>query len=132
MESTRDINTIIRSRKHPFLPIHFYGYGLGVFVSDYGGKQTYEHTGGADGFVTNTCFVPEERLGIAVFTNNDNQNFFELLRYQILDAYLGLPYQNYSKTSLTSYLKQRKETLESINAMKARVRWKVFCYLIIQ
>ncbi len=48
--------------------------------------RCYYHTGGADGFVTNTCFVPEEKLGIVILTNNDNQNFFELLRYQVLGA----------------------------------------------
>lgn len=119
---TRDMNTIISSRKNAFLPIHYYGYGLGVFMSDYGGRQTFEHTGGADGFVTNTCFVPEENLGIAIFTNNDNQQFFELLRYQILDAYLGLPYKNYSVLALPDFMKDRKETLDDINALKARVK----------
>jgi hypothetical protein len=119
---TRDMNTIISSRKNAFLPIHFYGYGLGIFMNDYGGKQTYQHTGGADGFVTNTCFVPEENLGIAIFTNNDNQSFFELLRYQILDAYLNLPYRNYSQLVLPNFEKERKESLEKIDGYKARVK----------
>jgi len=121
MRRTRDMNTIISSRKDDFLPIHFYGYGLGLFISDYGGKLTYEHTGGADGFVTNTCFVPEENLGIAIFTNNDNQEFFELLRYQVLDAYLGLSYRNYNAMSLADFMEGRKESLDNINALKARV-----------
>jgi CubicO group peptidase (beta-lactamase class C family) len=121
---TRDMNTIISSRKNPFLPYHFYGYGLGVFMSDYGGKQTFEHTGGADGFVTNTCFVPEENLGIAIFTNNDNQEFFELLRYQLLDAYFGLPYKNYSAMALSNFTDERKERLSAISAYKARVKNK--------
>ena len=94
-----------------FFTYHYYGYGLGVFMSDYGGKQTFEHTGGADGFVTNTCFVPEENLGIAIFTNNDNQDFFELLRYQILDAYLGLPYRNYSEMRLSNFMDERNSNL---------------------
>jgi len=121
---TRDMNTIISSRKNPFLPIHYYGYGLGVFMSDYGGKQTFEHTGGADGFVTNTCFVPEENLGIAIFTNNDNQDFFELLRYQILDAYLGLPYTNYSRLGLSNFADDRNEKLKELDSLKARVKNK--------
>jgi CubicO group peptidase (beta-lactamase class C family) len=121
---TRDMNTIISSRKNPFLPIHYYGYGLGVFMSDYGGRQTFEHTGGADGFVTNTCFVPEENLGIAIFTNNDNQDFFELLRYQILDAYLGLPYKNYSELVLGNFMNGRKETLDKIDGYKSRIKNK--------
>jgi hypothetical protein len=122
IQRTRDMNTIIRSRKNPFLPINIYGYGLGVFISDYGGHLTYEHTGGADGFVTNTCFVPDENLGIAIFTNNDNQEFFELLRYQILDAYLGLPFRNYSTLSLPDFTANRKKTLDDISGMKTRVK----------
>ncbi len=121
---TRDMNTIISSRKNAFLPYHYYGYGLGVFMSDYGGKQVFEHTGGADGFVTNTCFVPEEDLGIAIFTNNDNQEFFELLRYQILDAYFNLPYRNYSTMALGNFKDERREKLKEIEAYQKRVRNK--------
>jgi CubicO group peptidase (beta-lactamase class C family) len=121
---TRDMNTIISSRKSEVLPIHYYGYGLGVFMTDYGGKQTFEHTGGADGFVTNTCFVPEENLGIAIFTNNDNQDFFEMLRYRILDAYLGLPYRDYSKLALDNFMSERKEKLNKIDSYKARLKNK--------
>ncbi len=124
IQRTRDMNTIISSRKNEFLPVHYYGYGLGIFMSDYGGMQTFEHTGGADGFVTNVCFVPEENLGIAIFTNNDNQDFFELLRYQILDAYLGLPYRNYSELALGNFLNERNDRLEKIDSMKAKVKGK--------
>ncbi len=124
IQRTRDMNTILSSRKNPELPIHYYGYGLGIFMSDYGGMQTFEHTGGADGFVTNTCFVPEENLGIAIFTNNDNQDFFELLRYQILDAYLGLPYRNYSEMALGNFMNDRNEALSKIDALEARIKNK--------
>jgi len=122
IQRTRDLNTIITSRKSSFLPRHFYGYGLGVFESDYGGRQVFEHTGGADGFVTNTCFVPEEKLGIAIFTNNDNQDFFELLRFQILDAYLGLPYKDYSNLRLPDFKKDMNEKLGNISAMRLRIK----------
>ena len=94
---TRVGNTLISARKSPLFPSHFSSYGLGVFSSDYNGRQIYNHTGGADGFVTGVCFVPEERLGMAVLTNQDNQSFFEALRYQLLDAYLGVPYVDRSR-----------------------------------
>jgi len=122
LQKTRDANTLISTRKNGFTPTHFVAYGLGVFVKDYYGKQLYEHTGGADGFVTNVCFVPEEKLGITILTNNDNQEFFELLRHQILDAYLGVPYINRSKTVLGRFNQERKKNLDSINALKARVK----------
>jgi CubicO group peptidase (beta-lactamase class C family) len=122
VQRTRQINTVISSEKHPYLPIHIIGYGLGLEVADYAGRQIYWHTGGADGFVTNVCFVPEENLGITILTNNDNQNFFELLRYQILDAYLGRPYTNLSKMMLGKFLRERQQKLDKIDALKGRVK----------
>ena len=43
---------------------------------------------------------PEEKLGIIVFTNTDQNTFYEALKWEILDAYLGFPYRNYSKVYL--------------------------------
>lgn len=96
LQKTRDGNIITGTRKSPYYPTHFRAYGLGEYMTDYNGRQVFWHTGGAFGFVTNVCFVPEEKLGITILTNNDNQNFFEALRYQILDAYLGVNYVNRS------------------------------------
>lgn len=122
IRATRDMATVISSRKSNTYPTHYTGYGLGVFMTDYNGKQVFWHTGGAFGFVTNTCFVPEENLGITILTNNDNQNFFEALRYQILDAYLGVPYVNRSLQQLPGHRKAQEEAVNSLAAMQARVK----------
>ena len=122
VQRTREMNTVINSRKNPFLPVHIVGYCLGLEVADYAGRQIYWHTGGADGFVTNVCFVPEENLGITILTNNDNQNFFELLRYQILDAYMNRPFVNLSKMRLNGFSKDREKALAKIDSLKARVK----------
>lgn len=122
LSRTRDISTAISSKKDSFTPTHFSGYGLGIFETDYNGSQIFYHTGGADGFVTNTCFVPEKKLGITILTNQDNQEFFEMLRYQILDAYLGVPYQNRSKLKLADFADEEKETISRVNAWKERVQ----------
>ncbi len=121
IKKTREMSTIISSQKNSRLPTHFTGYGLGIFMTDYNGKQVYWHTGGAFGFVSNTCFVPEAGLGITILTNNDNQDFFEALRYQILDAYLGVPYVNRSLQLLTGYKRERQSTLDAIRQMEARI-----------
>ncbi|MBA2248863.1 MAG: serine hydrolase [Chitinophagaceae bacterium] len=120
LQKTRDMNTIITSRRSSVYPTHFRGYGLGVFINDYNGRTIYWHTGGADGFVTNTCFVPEEKLGIVILTNNDNQSFFEALRYQVLDAYLGIPYTNRA-AFLSGFTKQGdQQTMADIKKLKDR------------
>jgi len=79
---------------------HFALYGLGWFLEEYSGRKIVSHTGGVNGFVTSVTLVPEEKLGIIVFTNTDQNAFYEALKWEILDAYLGNPYRNYSKVYL--------------------------------
>jgi CubicO group peptidase (beta-lactamase class C family) len=122
LQTTRDINIVTNSRKSKMFPIHIRGYGLGIASNDYNGRQVYSHTGGAAGMVSGVCFVPEENLGIAILTNNDNQNFFEILRYQILDAYLGVPYVNRSLQQLHGFKDDMKKQVDEIAAWQARVK----------
>lgn len=120
LQKTRDINILTGSRRSPYYPTHFRGYGLGVYSTDYNGRQVYWHTGGAFGHVTNVCFVPEENLGITILTNNDNQSFFEALRYQILDAYMGVPYTDRSKFLLNFFTQNMKTVNDSLAVLQAR------------
>ena len=122
IQKTRDLNIFTGSRKSAVFPVHFRGYGLGVFSSDYNGRQIYWHTGGAGGMVSNVCFVPEEGLGIAILTNNDNQAFFEALRYQVLDAYLGVPYVNRSRQQLKGFKSGMRDQLKEIEGWRKRAK----------
>lgn len=121
LQTTRDVNILTGSRKSPAFPTHFRGYGLGVFSTDYNGRQVYWHTGGAFGHVTNVCFVPEEKLGITILTNNDNQSFFEALRYQILDAYTNMPYTDRSKYQYGFFTQNKKINDAELASLKQRV-----------
>ncbi|AMJ64552.1 serine hydrolase [Hymenobacter sp. PAMC 26628] len=124
LRRTRAVNTLVSDVKSPILPSHFSMYGLGVFIGDYAGRQVFWHTGGANGFVTNVCFVPEEGLGIAVLTNQDNQSFFEALRYQLLDAYLAVPYVDRSRQLYTLARPGREEAQRNIAELATRVQRK--------
>jgi CubicO group peptidase (beta-lactamase class C family) len=75
---------------------HFNLYGLGWFLEEYCGKKIVSHTGGVNGFVTSVTLLPEEKLGVLVFTNTDQNAFYEALKWEIVDAYLDKPYRNYS------------------------------------
>jgi CubicO group peptidase (beta-lactamase class C family) len=46
-----------------------YGYGMGI--SDYEGRRILQHGGDINGFTTDVTRVPEERLFIAILSNND-------------------------------------------------------------
>lgn len=120
LRTTREMATIISSSKRG--ESHFSGYGLGIFETDYYGKQVFWHTGGAFGFVTNTCFVPELNLGITILTNQDNQDFFELLRYQILNAYLNVPYENLSNIALPGFMDEQQYEIKKIEEWKKRFK----------
>jgi CubicO group peptidase (beta-lactamase class C family) len=122
IQKTRMANTWIKSSKSEKYPVHFEGYGLGLFMSDYAGRQIFWHTGGAGGMVSNVCFVPEEKLGIAILTNNDNQEFYEDLRHQILDAYLGVPYVNRSQQDLPFFLEKSAADMREINGWTSRAK----------
>jgi CubicO group peptidase (beta-lactamase class C family) len=122
IHKTRIGGTIVGSNKSRILPTHFALYGLGVLMTDYNGREVFWHTGGAFGFVTNTCFVPEEHLAIAILTNNDDQYFFEALRYQILDAYLGAPFVNRSQQFLGGAREEKGKRLKDVAAWKAQAR----------
>jgi CubicO group peptidase (beta-lactamase class C family) len=120
LAKTRTMTIVTGSTKSSVYPTNFRGYGLGLNIGDYNGKQVYWHTGGAAGMVSNVCFVPDEKLGIAILTNNDNQNFFEALRYQILDAYLGVSYKDRSAAMLPGFTKDMKLQLDEIAGWRKR------------
>lgn len=123
LQQSRDVQISTGSRKSAALPVHFRGYGLGLSAADYNGYQVYWHTGGAAGMVSNVCFVPELDLGIAVLTNNDNQNFFEALRYQLLDAYTGMEtFVNRSEQFWPGQEDGMKTQLAEIAAFRSRVK----------
>jgi len=78
---------------------HFAGYGLGWFLSDAHGRKRVHHTGGVQGTVTWVSLIPELKLGVLVFTNQQNGAAMEAVGGQILDAYLGAPHRDWVATA---------------------------------
>ncbi len=82
---------------------------MGWAFQDYEGREMIMHTGGVNGFVTSVTLIPEEKLGVVVLTNTDQNAFFQSLKWEIIDAYLGLPYRNYDSSFYAGFIK-RQET----------------------
>ncbi len=101
---------------------HLGGYCLGWQTMDYNGVQPFWHNGGTSGFVTTVCFIPELNLGIVVLTNTDQNSFYNALRMQIMDAYLKLPYKNYSQISLVPFMNARNADNTQIAMWNAKVK----------
>lgn len=97
---------------------HFSLYGLGLFINDRNGKLVYSHTGGVNGYLSSVMFIPEEKVGIAVLTNNDQNNFYQNLTSEIRDAFLGLPYQNFSDNSFITYYKNLNKSMAKTDSLK--------------
>lgn len=94
LEKTRIANTLASTDKMKAFPLSYQFYCLGTGLFDYAGYYVYAHAGACSGYKSTVTFVPEKNLGIVVLTNQDNNYFHEALRFQILDAYLNVPYTN--------------------------------------
>ncbi|MFD0751657.1 serine hydrolase [Mucilaginibacter calamicampi] len=75
-------------------------YGLGWHLEDYAGHNLVMHDGGVTGYVSSVALVPDERLGIIVLTNTDQNEFYEALKWELMDVFLKLPFRNYSEQYL--------------------------------
>lgn len=121
IQETRKPRSIIGNAQHPFNHSNFSLYGLGWFLTDYEGREIVSHTGGVNGFLTSITLIPEEKLGVAIFTNTDYNDFYSALRWEIVDAYLNLPYRNYSNLNLVNFNKYIELELSQYKAQKDTV-----------
>ncbi|MDZ4669062.1 MAG: serine hydrolase [bacterium] len=98
---------------------HFGNYGLGWNSYDYQGKRVWEHSGGANGFVTKTEFIPEANLGVIVYTNTDANSLYDALVKQVIESYLNVPYRNvselYFNRTLAGKIAEKKDLDSLIN-----------------
>lgn len=110
---TRVPHSIIGNGGHLYTKVNFSLYGLGWGLEDYNGKRMVSHTGGVNGFVTSVTLIPDEKLGVIVLTNTDQNALYESIKYEIIDAYMKLPYRNYSNTFLLNQ-KQQMNTAKDV------------------
>jgi hypothetical protein len=125
LQRTRYPQSIEGRIRHPHNKTHFTLYGLGWALQDYEGNELIQHTGGVNGFFTSVTLMPEEKLGIVVLTNNDQNPFFVSLKWEILDAYLGLPYRNYDSTFYESFNRRKSNREKWLKEMQDSVSMKI-------
>jgi len=94
---------------------NFAGYGLGFSLRDYRGYKLVSHTGGLSGFVSRIAMIPELRLGVAVFTNQESEDAFMALSCRILDHYIGA-----GDTDWISGFAQVRARTDSLRAARER------------
>ena len=82
--------TILPVRGNNSYNTHFSSYGLGWGLTDVKGYKQATHTGGLAGIVTQVTLLPELKLGIIVFTNQQSGAAFTSITNTIKDSYLGI------------------------------------------
>ncbi len=105
INATREAQDIVGSVRHLDGETNYELYGLGWFIQDYAGRRLIMHDGGVNGYLSSVTLVPQDHLGIVILTNTDQNEFFEALRWEIMDAYFKMQYRNYSDTYLERFIK---------------------------
>ena len=93
---------------------HFFGVGMGWFISDYNGTKIVSHSGGMSGMISLQTLVPEENLGVFVATNLAPDAPTFAITMFILDAFLkkeGLP-RDWSRLLLARLENRRQKEQE--------------------
>ena len=103
IKATREPQDFVENVHHLDGEDTFELYGLGWFIEDYAGHRLVMHDGGVNGYLSSVTLVPKEHLGIIILTNTDQNDFFEALRWEILDAYFKMPFRNYSEVYLANF-----------------------------
>jgi CubicO group peptidase (beta-lactamase class C family) len=124
IRASRVPSSIIGNSRSRFNRSNFRLYGLGWDLMDYEARSVVSHTGGVDGFVTSVTLVPAEKLGVVVLTNTDQNAFYEALKWEIVDAFLGLPYRNYSGEYLKRFSKNQDDDAAWLKAKRDTVAMK--------
>ena len=88
---------------------NFADYGLGWGLRDYRGHKLVGHSGGVAGFVSRVQLVPDERLGIVVLTNAEEDGALGSIQYHLLDYYLNVPPTDWIKAFRDAELAKEQE-----------------------
>jgi CubicO group peptidase (beta-lactamase class C family) len=102
---------------------HFSAYGLGWFLNDTYGHFIVRHTGGVDGMLSSTVFLPGERIGIAVFTNKLPNSAFVVVSHYLIEKLLGIPPQDWIQI-YTDLEKEEQEKGEKARQQREAARAK--------
>lgn len=73
----------------PALRSNFRGYALGLEARDFRGYKVLTHTGGLPGYVSRVLMIPDLKLGVAVLTNQESDEAFNAIAFNVADAYIG-------------------------------------------
>jgi CubicO group peptidase (beta-lactamase class C family) len=107
IQATREPQDIVKNVHHLNKTEDYQLYGLGWRLENYVGHNLVMHDGGVGGYLSSVTLVPQDHLGIIVLTNTDENELYDALRWELLDAYFKLPYRDYSETFLQKFKEEQ-------------------------
>ncbi len=119
IQKTRESNTIVGQGRGK--GNNFNTYGLGWFLKDKFGKKIVTHDGGANGFLSKTVLVPEDKFGYVILTNSDGQYLFDAIDAQIMNDITNQPYVNVSAVYYKGFKEGYDEEQNVIKELKKEV-----------
>ncbi len=94
-------------------------YGLGWQIEDYRGQALVFHGGGDPGQISRVGIVPASGLGVAVFTNAEDDLLPQTLMYAIIDECLGENSVDWLQIQTDALQRRAKRRLEQAKAIPA-------------
>ena len=86
-------------------------YGMGFFVTSYRGHKFVHHGGNIDGFSALVAFLPDDKLGLVILTNQNGSPLPAVVAYNVWDRMLGM-----DQIDWTARVKQQKAMTKASEA----------------
>lgn len=83
------LRRVSAATQRTFPSTHFVAYGLGWDLRDYRSRLVVSHTGGMDGMLSQTGFVPEDSVGVVVLTNYDEASLYTDIFWHVMDRVMA-------------------------------------------
>jgi len=72
-------------------------YGMGFFLTTYRGHYLVHHGGNIDGFSSLVTFMPQDKIGMIILTNQNSSQVPTVVSYDVYDRLLGLDQIDWTK-----------------------------------
>lgn len=89
VSATHEVAIGMPEEVHPFPHLELEGYALGWLVAHFRGLPMLWHSGGVDGFATQTFLLPEQQIGVVVSANLHDSLLSLAAGLQIVDVMAG-------------------------------------------
>lgn len=101
---------------------HQMSYAMAWELQDYRGLHMISHGGAIDGFRANITLLPDQKTGIVVLSNLNQENMPESLRFTLIDIVLGLKERDWNGILLEHFgAETKRDAAETKKFLDSRV-----------